>query len=241
MVLNADMSLRGPRVQRGGRSNLSAEKLRALLQHVLREPVQLTITDNTHVFLNACFKKKRWQMRLHWMFLEAPISVQEQVARYILTHSKTSSKAVDQFIEDHWHWVRHPLPPIQTKGKIYDLEKIFDALNVDYFDGKVKAKITWGKSPSRRSYEELQMGSYSTSRQLITVHPHLDQKFVPHYVVEATIFHEMCHAVLPVQKVGGRKQIHPPAFKKLEEKYIHYAKAREWEEEHLTKLFRKPR
>ncbi|MDP2600155.1 MAG: SprT-like domain-containing protein [Deltaproteobacteria bacterium] len=216
-------------------------RLHVILKKILKGPVRLTVTDNTHVFLNASYRKKIWHVRLHWMFAKASPAVQQQAAQYILNHNKKSSKVIDQFIEDHWHWVRHPLPPIVVKGKIYNLESIFSRLNRRFFRKKLKSKITWGKSGGRQGYEQLQMGSYSTSRDLITVHPSLDQKKVPHYVVESTVFHEMCHAVIPVQKINGRKQIHPPAFKKMEAQYPHLKKAQKWEEENLGTLLRKSR
>ncbi len=221
-------------------SKKRAEKLYAVLKKILCESIHLTITDNTHVFLNASYRKKMWHVRLHWMFTKAPSPIQHHVARYILNHNKKSSKVIDQFIEEHWHWVRHPLPSIVTKGKVYDLQKIFDRLNRLFLKGKIKAKITWGKSAARRSYEQLQMGSYSSSRRLITIHPSLDQKWVPRHVVEATIFHEMCHAMIPVKKINGRKQIHPLVFKKLEARYPHLQKVQKWEEKNLGSLLRKP-
>ncbi|OGQ06329.1 MAG: hypothetical protein A2W61_07080 [Deltaproteobacteria bacterium RIFCSPLOWO2_01_44_7] len=216
-------------------------KLQQALERILRKPTQLTITDNTHVFLNAAYKKKVWKVRLHWMFLKAPKNLWHHVAQYINTHNKESSKLVDRYIEDHWHWVKHPLPEIQTKGKVYHLQKIFDSLNKRYFHGRLRSKITWGKGLTKRAYEQLQLGSFSTSRNLITVHPNLDQRFVPKHVVEATVFHEMCHAMIPVQTVNGRKQIHPPAFKKLEARYPHLRKARNWEEKNVNRLLLKYR
>lgn len=207
--------------------------MKRLLQRILKAKVTLIITDNTHVFLNAVCRKKVWNVRLHWMFQKASSKVWWHIARYILDHNKESSKVIDLYIENHWHWVRHPLPPITPKGKVYDLEKILRSLNRRYFKNKLKAQITWGKSPSRRSYEEMQLGSYSTSRNLITIHPSLDHKRIPKYVLEATVFHEMCHAVIPVKTVNGRKQIHPKAFKRLEAKYPHLSKARKWEENYF--------
>lgn len=218
---------------------MNLQRLRVALQRALRGPVKLFITDNTHVFLNANFKKKKWTLRLHWMFLKAPKEMARHIARYILTRNKESSKIIDRYIEKHWDWVRHPLPPIQTKGRYFDLQKMLDRLNKRYLNGRVKAKITWGKSQARRSYEQLQLGSYSTSRRLITLHPSLEQKFVPRFVVEATVFHEMCHALVPVKEINGRKQIHPPAFKKLEERYPNLEKAKRWEDKNLNRLFKK--
>lgn len=218
---------------------MTEEKFCLSLQRALREPVELVVNDNTHVFLNGYFKKKRWVIRLHWMFLKAAGEMPKHIARYLLTRNKESSKIIDRYIEKHWHWVRHPLPSIETKGKYFDLQKVLARLNRRYLKGKVTAKIGWGPPNSRRAYEQMQMGSYSTSRNLITVHPHLDQKFVPKYVVEATVFHEMCHALVPVREVKGRKQIHPLSFKKLEARYPNLKKAQAWEDEHFSRLLKK--
>lgn len=218
-----------------------AQNFRRALQRRLREPVRLIVHDNTHIFLTAHFRKKIWTIRLHWMFLRRPAMARE-IARYLLKRDKSSSQAIDRYIEDHWHWVRHPLPPIRTRGRVYDLQKIFDSLNRRFWRGRshgrrrINAKITWGSDSKRAIYEQLQMGSFSSSRRLITVHPRLDHKKVPRYVVEATIFHEMCHAALPVRRVGGRRQIHPPAFKRLEARYPFLKKAIRWEERHLGKI-----
>ncbi len=221
------------------REKRKEKSFRLALQRVLEGPVELFIHDNTHVFLNARFRKKKWFVRLHWIFLKAPSAMPKHLARYILTRDRESSKVIDRYIEKRWDWVRHPLPPIRTKGKYFDLQNIFDRLNRRYLQGKVGAKITWGSSKNRRAYEQMQMGSYSTSRNLITIHPKLDQKFIPRFVVEATVFHEMCHALVPIQEKNGRKQIHPPAFKKMEERYVHLERAKEWEEEHFSKLLKR--
>lgn len=213
------------------------KKFSQRLRRILKKPVELTVHDNTHVFLNADFRKRGWVIRLHWMFLKSPKTVRP-IARYLLTRDRKSSKAIDRYIENHWHWVRHPLPPLRPKGICYDLEKIMRSLNRRYLKNRVTAKITWGPKQKRRGYEQMQMGSYSTSRNLITIHPALDRKFVPKAVVEATVFHEMCHALLPVKEKGGRKQIHPPSFRKLEALYPHAKTAKAWEDKHFGKLLR---
>lgn len=210
-------------------------KFTQTLRRLLKEPVALHIHDNTHVFMNAYFRKKRWVIRLHWMFLKSS-RMAHHIGRYLLSRNKQSSKAIDRYIEDHWHWVRHPMPPLRHKGKYYDLQKLMDGLNQRYLKNRVTARITWGPENRRRGYEQMQMGSYSTSRNLITIHPGLDRKFIPKQVVEATVFHEMCHALLPVKEKGGRKQIHPPSFRKLEALYPHGKTARAWEDKHFGNL-----
>lgn len=216
-------------------SAMRPERFQARLARVLRESVKLVVHDNTHVFVNARPQKKGWVIRLHWMFLKSP-AMAGHIGRYLSTRNKKSSKAIDRYIERHWNWVRHPMPPIRHKGRHYDLKKILNGLNRRYLGGRVTAQITWGPENRRRAYEQMQMGSYSTSRNLIVIHPSLDRKGVPRYVVEATVFHEMCHALLPVKEKGGRKQIHPPSFKKLEGRYPDLDKAIQWEDAHFAKL-----
>lgn len=214
----------------------------AALEKAFREPVALILTDNAHLFFNIYFKKKRWMVRLHWMFLKAP-HIQEMadhIARYTFYRNKKSSKAIDQYIEDHWHWVRHKMPPIQTQGKYYDLQAIFDDLNQRYLEGRVHCKITWSRPSVQRFKNQLQMGNYSTSKNLITIRPRLDQKFVPKYVVEATVFHEMCHALIPVLKVNGRRMIHSREFTVMEKRYAHLGKAHRWEDRNFSRLLGKP-
>lgn len=218
------------------------ECFRSALEKVFREPVALTITDNAHVFFNLHFKKKRWMVRLHWMFLKAEnvSEIAQHIARYTLYRSKKSSKVIDQYIEDHWHWVRHKMPPIQTQGKYYNLQAILDDLNRRYLEGRIDCKITWSRPSLQRFKSQLQMGNYSTSKNLITIRPRLDQKFVPKYVVEATVFHEMCHALIPVRKVNGRRRIHPPEFAVMEKRYAHLEKAHRWEDHNFSRLLGKP-
>lgn len=214
------------------------ERFWLALQRCLKARVDLTVTDNAHVFLKARLQKHCWKIRLHWMFLKAPAQreLPKHLARYIVWRNRESSKIIDQYIEDHWHWVRHPMPPLRTAGHCYDLRRMFDDLNQRFLDGAVTAQITWGPKQGRRAYEQMQMGSYSSSRNLITIHPALDRKAIPQYVVEATVFHEMCHALVPVRKVNGRRQIHPPEFKTLERRYPRWQEAQRWEERHLGRL-----
>lgn len=215
------------------------EGWRLSLQRILKSPVTLVITDNINVFLSASWKKGHCFVRLHWMFLKAIKTMPHHIAAFIARRDKLSSKAIDRYIENHWHWVRHPLPTLQTKGKHFDLQKILTRLNQRYFKAKITSKITWGKETRRRAYEQLQLGSYSTSRNLITIHPYLDQKSVPSFVIEAVVFHELCHAKIPPVTRGERKQIHPPAFKELEATYPYLEWAKRWEAKNFSLLLRK--
>ncbi len=116
------------------------------------------------------------------------------------------------------------------------LQGLFDRLNKEYFGGKLDARIEWGrevKTPNRRSFR---FGSYDSAKNLIRIHPRLDQDFVPSYVLESTVYHEMCHQACPPVKRNGQWMTHHSDFKKKEREYRHFREATKWEKTHWAKL-----
>ncbi len=116
------------------------------------------------------------------------------------------------------------------------LQGIFNRLNQEYFKGRLDARIEWGrevKTPNKRSFR---FGSYDTTKNLIRIHPRLKQEFVPGYVLESTVFHEMCHQACPPVKRNGQWQSHHRDFKKKEREYRHFREAVKWEKTHWAKL-----
>jgi hypothetical protein len=71
---------------------------------------------------------------------------------------------------------------------------------------------------------------------MIRIHPLLDQPFVPRYVVETIVFHEMLHQLIPRQRVNGRWRVHPPAFRLQERRFPYYRQAKQWQHRHLARL-----
>ena len=80
-------------------------------------------------------------------------------------------------------------------GRVYNLRQIFKRLNGLYFNGQVKARLEWGKSRGQKSRRSREFGSYYYKERLIRAHPVLDQAWVPLFVVESVMHHEMCHQV----------------------------------------------
>jgi hypothetical protein len=123
-----------------------------------------------------------------------------------------------------------PETPLIADGEAVELRQIFDRLNGEYFGGAVSAEICWGRNTRGRNQWSFRFGSYDYRKKLIRIHPRLRAEFVPRAVVELTVFHEMCHQLLPpVRKRGGKSIIHHPDFKKKEREYAHYREARAWE------------
>ena len=123
-------------------------------------------------------------------------------------------------------------PPVDER----DLQAIFDRLNEKYFQGRVEARVEWGKNvkvPNRRSFS---FGSYDAKNKLIRVHPRLKQDFVPVSVLELTVYHEMCHQAAPPVRRNGQWQMHHKDFKSKEKEYCNYRAAIQWEKKHWVKL-----
>ena len=124
---------------------------------------------------------------------------------------------------------------ILEKGK-RDINAIFDRLNDEYFNGKIKATVKWGRDVKTKNKTGFRYGSYDENKKLIRVHPRLKQDFVPVHVLELTIYHEMCHQFAPSYKKNGSWQSHHPEFKKKEKEYKNFKEARNWEKNNWHKL-----
>ncbi len=117
-----------------------------------------------------------------------------------------------------------------------DLDKIFARLNEEHFNDRVQAKIIWGRDVKSRNKSGFRYGSYDEGKKLIRIHPRLKQGFVPVYVLELTVYHEMCHQFVPSYRKNGTWQSHHPEFKKKEREYKNFKEARNWEKHNWHRL-----
>jgi hypothetical protein len=124
------------------------------------------------------------------------------------------------------------------KGHKVNLKKIFDKLNTEYFKSKIKATIKWGKMVHKKNLTSFRFGSYDPEKQLIRIHPRLQQDFVPISVLELTVYHEMCHQWAPMKRERGMWIAHHPQFKEKEREYFFYNEALSWEKKNWKKLMR---
>lgn len=136
-------------------------------------------------------------------------------------------------------------PTLRPRGRFCDLSILAAEINQRYFDGELTAAITWGRRrPQRRQRRRrrrsarvsIQLGSYRADQDLVRIHPALDQPWVPHYVVESIVHHELLHAALPAVVENGRRRVHTPEFRRREARYPHLAEARAWIRENLMRL-----
>jgi hypothetical protein len=94
------------------------------------------------------------------------------------------------------------------QGDTYDLEAIFEELNLKFFHGLLaRPQMTWSSERARN-----RLGHYDPAHNAIVVSKVFDHPRVPRFVVEYIVYHEMLHLKHPVKVRGSRRCVHPPEF-----------------------------
>lgn len=110
-----------------------------------------------------------------------------------------------------------------SRGKSYDLDKMFKRLNYRYFEGKIrKPTLTWSQRKTHRI-----LGHHDSIHNTIVISRTLDSHDVPEWLVEFVLYHEMLHIKHPAQFINGRRQHHTKTFRSDEKKFPHYKQAQE--------------
>ena len=110
------------------------------------------------------------------------------------------------------------------KGKNYDLDQIFDELNLRFFHGLMaRPQMTWSGKHALRS-----LGHYDPAHNTIVVSRVFDRAAVPRYAIDYLVYHEMLHLRHPVKLRGSRRSIHPPEFQQEEKLFPQLAEAKQF-------------
>jgi hypothetical protein len=121
-----------------------------------------------------------------------------------------------------------------SKGEVYDLDVIFERINLLYFQNSIpKPVLTWS---SRKTFRIL--GHHDSTHETIVISKSLDGKKVPSFVVEYVVFHEMLHIHHPTTHRNGRRYNHTPAFRRDERKFAFFDEAEKWIESNVKNLKR---
>jgi len=111
-----------------------------------------------------------------------------------------------------------------SKGRTYDLDRMFARVNRQFFDNTIpKPQLTWSRARTRRI-----LGHMDAAHDTIVISRTLDAPDVPQWFVEYIMFHEMLHIKHPARIVGGRRLYHTKSFRLEEQRHPHYADALEW-------------
>jgi predicted metal-dependent hydrolase len=182
-------------------------------------------------------EEARIEARLTDILREAPAPILEALAYILLC--KLYRKPVPRSYTYRYRLylnrrdVRHQLQQLRRErgrkhvsspqGHCYDLEELFEDINLQYFNGLMaRPQIAWSVRPSRTT-----LGHYDPSHHMIVLSKILDSPQVPRLAVEYVMFHEMLHLRYPVEHKGSRRCVHTPEFKEAEKAFRHLRQAKE--------------
>jgi len=98
---------------------------------------------------------------------------------------------------------------IGPEGRFYNLEEVFDTLNMRFFGGLLgRPDLTWSEHHAKRS-----LGHYDAAHNTIVVSKVFDRPSSPRYAIEYLLYHEMLHLKHPVRMRGLRRCVHSREFK----------------------------
>lgn len=211
----------------------------------LRLRLHITNNRSTMMAMRPDHRIGGVRLRLHLMFLKAPEEVRAALATWILhPRSRAAGAVLNRFIREQRVQVkpaaRRPVR-LRTRGQHFDLKRLFDEVNAQFFEGGITASITWGNMPTTSRRRSIRFGSYIAEDNVIRIHPLLDQDFVPAFFIRYIVFHEMLHAFLGIEESpSGRRLVHPPKFRKIEKSYPDYERAAAWcaDEANLRRFLR---
>jgi hypothetical protein len=110
------------------------------------------------------------------------------------------------------------------RGAAHDLEPMFAALNLEYFEGNLRRpRLGWSTRPWRS-----QFGCFDPSLDQIVMNNRLDRADVPSYAVELILYHEMLHVKHPLRAAACGLQAHSAEFRYEEKRFKHYDRARKF-------------
>lgn len=215
------------------------------LKSLLNLPAVITVTDNTSSMISVMRRDQGYHVRLNRIFLDADEMILKAVAEFISGNSKHAKGTIKRFINEQSSRIRRKAAPVPKKikvthqGRCFNLMDSFETLNCRYFEGGIDCRITWGRRLRRARFKSIRLGSYSSSAKMIRINPMLDREFVPVYVLESIIYHEMLHSLLGFKYVEGRRLSHYAEFRSLEKRFLHWREAKAWIKINLNLLMRK--
>jgi len=214
-----------------------------------REVPEIEVEFYPYIGINNTIRVRNGKIfvRLAELCQTAPLEIQKALA-FILTAKLLRKKVPPSATQIYRSFIKSQ--EIQTKvkenkrskgrkiittsrGETYDLEEIFRRINSIYFKNSIpKPTLTWS---ARKTFRIL--GHHDSTHETIVISKSLDDKRVPHYVVEFIVFHEMLHIYHPTLQRDGRHYNHTPQFRRDEKKFAFYDSAEIWIEKN-AKSFR---
>lgn len=111
-----------------------------------------------------------------------------------------------------------------TAGRYYNLDEVFEAVNLRFFHGLMgRPVLTWSAHAARRA-----LGHYDAAHNTIVVSKVFDRADTPRCAIEYLLYHEMLHLKHPVRVKAGRRCVHSREFQAEERLFPKIAEAKEY-------------
>lgn len=198
------------------------EQYRALRPRAPIPPIDVRFRRFTSLNTTIRLREGRLHVRLSDLLEHAPDSVHQAIAHILL--AKLYKKPITPLHADRYR--RHVSSEVvsrqaeqirQTrgrkrllspKGSYYDLDEVFESLNVRFFHGLLgRPTLTWSAHSARRM-----LGHYDAAHNTIVVSRVFDRADTPRCAVEYLLYHEMLHLKHPVRVKAGRRCVHSREF-----------------------------
>ena len=223
----------------------SVRAFHARLEKLHGAKIDLRVNDNTSTLLSANRPRGSQVTRfsVHKMFLEADDEIVAALAQYLKRPTQRSQHLLRCFMDARTADIRtRRINPrvltLRARGRTYDLHKMAEEVNREFFCGELKVYVTWsrGSNPRGSRRRHIIFGSYDSRTRLVRIHPALDDPKVPEYFVRFVIYHEMLHAVMDITcGPTGRRCVHTAEYRQREKIYPDYEKAMAWEREFMKR------
>lgn len=223
-------------------SETSTDAFQKILESRCGRKIKMRVNDNHSTMLSVRWEPDHTRVSLHRMFLSAPTDVVDALAYYLKKSNHSLAPSVKAYIAQYRQKLDYSgsLDPRELKheGRIYNLKKIYNDINEEYFEGKLRLNITWFGESVCRNKTRISFGLYHDTLRLIKINRILDKRYVPEYFIRYVIFHEMLHHVCPPHvDEGGTNRIHSNEFKRREKHFAEYHQAIQWIRNNRNKVF----
>jgi len=167
----------------------------------------------------------------------------ESLASFISSRSGKARDRLNAFIRKNSEKIETPeagsrkrAVRLKTEGEHFSLHHCYTKLNRLFFNGALDCKITWGVRRRKQGRIRVRLGSYCPKNTVIRINPVLDRAFVPAFVLESVVYHEMVHHFIGMRNKNGRLLSHHRAFREVEQSFPFWEKATRWIKENLPRL-----
>lgn len=221
---------------------MTVETLQRQLEDTSGVKLKLKINDNRSTMLSVKWEPDCTKVSLHRIFLQAPCNVMEALACYLRQQDKSIAPTVKAFIEDSLQKLDYSNQvdrrKLSIQGNVYNLQKIYNDLNKEYFQKELNLLITWFGKPGNKNRTRITFGLYHDPLRLIKVNRILDDRSFPDYLISYVVYHEMLHNVCPAYfDESGQHRIHSREFKEREQEFRYFELAQKWIKENQGRFF----